>query len=308
MPRSRGTIQRLSSASGGRLLATEVVDDQDPAVGLELQGGVVHAAGTVEAQVELLGGELAAGQDHGAPAQDPARVEALGLGVDGAVQHRVVHGDDLPVDLDGVGDQDRVVPVGPDQALGDRRLAGAGGAVQEDGAARSHRRAELVDQVVADHQVGERLPHVVVIDRRAGPLQGDHGGVVVERHGCGTGVAAHRHALGGLLVAGLGEAQPVAAALQALDVQEVLGPQVGHHRVHHLGADGERLGQVERRGLAVEQRSAQDEVAQQPRRGAEVVDGGGDRRRDRHVRSLLPHGATTHVPVLGREPAAWAGS
>ena len=75
---------------------------------------------------------------------------------DRGVLDRVVHLDDLAVRLDGVRDVDGVAHE-PRDALGDARLAVAGVAEEEDRLRRVDRRADLVEHLVGDDEVLERL-------------------------------------------------------------------------------------------------------------------------------------------------------
>src|SRR6185503_13570330 len=84
-------------------LAAEVVDDQEPVVGAHLHGCSVEARGRIELEVEHVDGELAPHHQAGPPAADPSRVAGEPSGtLDALVHVRIEHGDDLPVDFDGV--------------------------------------------------------------------------------------------------------------------------------------------------------------------------------------------------------------
>ena len=125
---------------------------------------------------------------------------SAGCSSSGVVQDRVEHADDLALHLDAVRDQ-HAVGVGADESLGDRRLAGAGRAVEEDGAVATDGRAELVDERRRDHQVGERPRQLVTIEVQVRHLGADHALVEIERNGQRTEVAALVGALAGVVAA-----------------------------------------------------------------------------------------------------------
>src|SRR5262249_6885127 len=73
------------------------------------------------------------------------------------LMHRAVEDlDDLPFDLDAVGNIDDVGEQ-PADALGDRALAVARRPVQQDGPAGIDRRSQAIGELLGDHQVGEGL-------------------------------------------------------------------------------------------------------------------------------------------------------
>ncbi len=256
---------------GGERLAAEVVDRQHPVVRDHLQRGQVHPGFGLVVQLELVGLELTA-RDHTRPrTAHPAPVEPLGLGVDGHVHHRVVHGDDLAVDLDRVGHEHGVV-LGVDHPLGDRGLAGARGAVQEDRPRRVNRRSELGEQVLGDHQILEAASDVLPGVRGALVLLFDHRGVFGEAHRHCAGVLGRLHALRRERPTLLGKLEQVAAPLGTLDldhpvVAQLLDHLIGEHRRHV-----EPLGQTHRGGLAFAQDAPHRDVEHEARRNVEVLD------------------------------------
>src|SRR5258708_26825714 len=87
----------------------------------------------------------------------------------------VEHLDDLTIDLKAMRDIDNVLEQRSD-IRGDRSLAVSGRSIQQDRGARIDRRAELAKQVLADHEVAERLVNGPLIksfvaDRLARDLQ-----------------------------------------------------------------------------------------------------------------------------------------
>ncbi len=130
---------------GGHRLTAEVIDDEDAVVRLELEWSEIGAHLAIEAQVQHAGVQLPAGDDGGAMTHHPTGIELRRLLVEGVVEDRVEHVDDLTLDLDAMRDQ-HGVGVRPDESLGDRRLAGSRRTVEEDGTLAADRRAELIDQ------------------------------------------------------------------------------------------------------------------------------------------------------------------
>src|SRR6185369_4187132 len=82
-------------------LASEVVDDEDAAVGQRLNRRAVHAAARVEPEAERFERELPADRDHRTLAQDPSLIESLaGPFVARRRRHRLVyHGVEKADDL-----------------------------------------------------------------------------------------------------------------------------------------------------------------------------------------------------------------
>ena len=174
----------------GHGLSTEVVDDQDAAVRLHLQGCEVDAGVAVELQVEHPCMEFPSG-DHGrASALHPTAVQARRLLHGGFVQRRVEHRDDLSVDLETVRDQD-VVLVRPHDPLRHAGLPGTRWAVEEHRTPAVDGGAELVEQRRRDHQVRERLGQHLLVQPYRWSLVANHGGVQRQRHG-------HRACVAGL--------------------------------------------------------------------------------------------------------------
>ena len=138
---------------GRDALAAEVVDHEDPAIGLHLEGRLVHLRGLVPDEVERVERELATGHDDRTARDDPTVVVAQALR-DGGVDDRpvvdlVVELDDLLVDLDRVREDDLALEQG-DHDLGDRRLAVAGRAEEEDRFPGVDGRPELRERVARD--------------------------------------------------------------------------------------------------------------------------------------------------------------
>ena len=97
-------------------------------------------------------------------ALDPALVVGRGLGhFDGVMDGRVVDGDDLAIDFNGVRDPHRIFGEHPRENLGNGGFTGSGGAVKEDGAARVEGGAELAEQFRVDDQVAEGALDFVVV-------------------------------------------------------------------------------------------------------------------------------------------------
>ena len=144
----------MRSAGGVAALAAEVVDEEHARVGLHLQRRLVVGRVAAGAEVEHLQGQLAPGHHHGALAVDPAAV-VLDQGRLLGVVQAVEDAHHAPLERERVRDEDPP-PDGADDALGHDRLAVAGRAVQEDGAARGDGGAETLEHLGREHQLGER--------------------------------------------------------------------------------------------------------------------------------------------------------
>ena len=98
--------------------------------------------------------------------------------------------DDLPLDLDGLGDPDRR-PEAAGDPLGDAGLAVAGIAVKEQASARVDGRTEQPERLLRDQQVGKRPPQVVFLGVLGGDrLRGHRPKIVVKRNRGGPDVGA----------------------------------------------------------------------------------------------------------------------
>jgi hypothetical protein len=260
--------QRLGGQVG---LAPEVVDDEDPVVGLHLHRSHVGAALALVLEVEHLRPQLAADDEARPVAEHPTPVDSVGLLLEGPVHHGVEDVDDLAVDLDGVGDED-VVAVDAQEPLGDRRLAGAGRPVQEHGAAGDGGGPQLAEQLITDDQVGEGGLERVEVHPGAGVLPADHLGVRRQAHRHRPDVARELHAVVGLLAAAGGRSQPVVAPVDALDLEELEVAQVLDHLGHQRRPEGEAAAELGRRGPAHGHGLAQHDVVHQRLGHAQVLD------------------------------------
>jgi hypothetical protein len=173
---------------GLHALTAEVVGDEDTAGGLQVGGRLVALRDGIEAEVEHLDVELAAGHDDRATAAHPALV-GVG-GVELAFRHRLVEdvhagieeADDLAVRLDAVGQVDRVIERVSERER-DRSLAVSGGAVEQQRSRRVGRGAEPGDGAFGKHQVRECARH-----RFRGDLVG---GDRLRGHLCAEGFKSH---------------------------------------------------------------------------------------------------------------------
>ena len=133
----QGDDPPVEQVEGADQLPPEIVDEEDPPVGLQLERRLVELGDRVEAQVQHRQRQLPPGDDHRAIAQDPAAVVLrpfgeYGLGrvhrlseIDAGVVDRVEHANDLVVDAEGMRNED--VPAQDlRQSLRDERLAVAG--------------------------------------------------------------------------------------------------------------------------------------------------------------------------------------
>src|SRR5580700_3771076 len=110
----------VEEGGGADELAAKVVDDEAATQRLDMEGRLVIMADGVVEEVEHLEGELAAGNEKGPAAGNPAVVENIGAGrqesaivaepgaIDGDVNRGVEDADDLALDGDGVGNVDDV--------------------------------------------------------------------------------------------------------------------------------------------------------------------------------------------------------
>ena len=147
----------------GDTLAPEIVDDEHPARCLHLQGRLIGAGDRVEVQIQHVEGEFTPGHHRGALAlveawivgRVPAQAEAGALAFlirDPLVDDRIVDADDLAKRLDHRGHV-YGIPERSADAVRDRGLTVARRAVEKHGAAGIHRRAELVEHTVGQHEV-----------------------------------------------------------------------------------------------------------------------------------------------------------
>ncbi|MBI2297527.1 MAG: hypothetical protein HYU66_01015 [Armatimonadetes bacterium] len=227
---------------GGHLLATEVVDHEHAAVGLELQRSDVMAALDVPGHLEVLHQQLAADDDERPADEGPAAIERHAGGVGGVADGLVVDGvvelHHLPAGLDGVGDED---PAAERFAhpLGHQGLAVARMAVEEQRLAGVEGRPELEQHVLGHHQPLERLAHALHVELLPlGKLLGGGGDEAVERDGGDAGVAVAAHQVARVGGAAVGDAElPVELAdrFAAPDAGQHLALQLGQHVLHHAG-------------------------------------------------------------------------
>lgn len=207
----------VEQVSGAEELSAEVIDEEATAECLHVEWGLVKVADVVVAEVEHFECELAAGDDDGPAAGHPTHVMGAvadegevifpdgDIVFDGFVDAHVEDADDLPVDGDGVGNEDDLFKYGG-EADGDGGFAVSWGAVEEDGAATGHCGAALLDEAVVDDEVSEGLANAfrgddLVVELLAGDLLCE----VVEGYRSGTGVAGDLESVEGLSFAVVGE-------------------------------------------------------------------------------------------------------
>src|SRR3990170_2095839 len=138
-------------------LAPEVIDEEDPAVGLHLKRRFIEFGNRVEAEVKHRKRQFAPGDHHGALAENPSAVVLRPVPenrlrgvrrcaqIDFAVVHGIVDPDYLVIHVQCVGNED-VPPEHLGDVLRDEGLAVSGGAVEEYRATRVHRRPETVEK------------------------------------------------------------------------------------------------------------------------------------------------------------------
>ena len=84
------------------------------------------------------------------------RPESIGIVAERLMVHRVEELDDLPLDFHRVGNRNLTVLQVPDR-LGNDRLAVSGRAVDEHRVSGGDRRPELVEHLLTDHEMRERV-------------------------------------------------------------------------------------------------------------------------------------------------------
>ena len=137
----------------------------------------------------------------------------------------VVDADDRPVDRHGPRDENGVT-VDPDHPLRQAGLAGAGRAVEEDGALVHERRSQLIEHVVLDDEVAEGRSDRFPVHHRGGSLGHDGPGVVGQRDRHRRRIGRGVHAVEGDPIAELGERRSIVATLETLVLDQVAVPQV----------------------------------------------------------------------------------
>jgi hypothetical protein len=197
-------------------LAAEVVDHEGPAQCLDVEGRLVELGNRIEAQIEHIKGQLAAGDDEGPLAGDPTAVEifapdaarlggACRLLIGALVNAGIEDLDDLPFHLEAIGDVDHIVEDAAD-LFGDRSLAVAGRAIEEDRAAGIDGRTKLVDECLRYHHVGEGGVERGAVDPLIGdPLAVDALGIGGERNRRGTHILVLAEGVLGPLLALFGQ-------------------------------------------------------------------------------------------------------
>ena len=182
-------------------LAAEVVNDKTAAQGLHMQGSLVEVRRGVEAEIEHLQRQFAAGDHKGPPARNPARVVFVapdkgeivvldrGVGAQQGVKAGVVDADDLAHDHDRVRHVDYVGEYAG-KAERNRSLPIAGGTVEQYGAARVQRWADTFHDAVLEDQVAQGLPQAIEGHALVGNLLQVHlVGKLVEGDRRGPGIA-----------------------------------------------------------------------------------------------------------------------
>ena len=218
----------------------------------------IDAADRVIGQLERRHFQLAADRHQRTFAGDPPAVELIGLRLDRFVNSRVEHDDVLPVDENCVGYDDPVLEEAH-EALGEARLAGSRGAVEEDRMLRVERRPELVEHLRLDDEIAHRLHHLVPIDLEARLLELHRGDVGVERDRSDAHVLRFQVELPGEFPAEIGQAEDVVVALHRLHIDQLARAACLEHLIEDRTADpqpADELGDADRvllKGLAEEQ-------------------------------------------------------
>ena len=106
----------------------------------------------------------------------PARIDVRIVHVQLLMHHRVVQADHLVVHFHGVRHQNGIL-IDAQHSFRQAGFAVAGGPVDEDGVLRDQRRAELIEQLIGDHQVRKRRAQDFAVDADLRRLR--FGGAVV---------------------------------------------------------------------------------------------------------------------------------
>src|SRR5690606_31768711 len=183
-----GDDPAVEQVARANLLPAEVVDEEQPAVGLHLEGRLVEFVNRIVLQIQTVQRQFAADHDDGPVNPDPARVAAVAAkrprGTCPFLLHRrmvdaIVKHDDLPVGQDGVGHVDVIAQDHAANAFGDGSFAVTRRAVEKDRATGVDRRANLGEDVLVQYEVGERLAHHARIHLQPPAALGANGGYVV---------------------------------------------------------------------------------------------------------------------------------
>ena len=183
--------------------------------------------------------------------------------------------DDRVVDDDGVAvhhhrmGNDDPVGVQAGESFGERGLAGTRRAVEEHRVLAVECRPQLVEHVVLDDEVGERVSNGAAVDGDRDPLERHCVGVGVKRHRGDPGVLAALRPVPGLFTPDRGERKRVVVAGQALDVQQLLGSELFERLADDAGGESEAARKaVDRRGV-VGHRAPQHEIDDRRERDVE---------------------------------------
>ena len=285
-----------------RDLAAEVVDEVDAVVGLYLEGSFVDLGRVVEAQVQHVHGQLAAGDDEGPFALQPAAVEVPlhrhhGRGrflFDALVVDGVVHLDDVALALDGIGQVDgrRIEVV---QRFDEEGLAVARAAVHQHGRGGGNRRADLREHPLRDDHAAERLGQRLFGEPSfAWALLADHIRILGEGHRGRAVVLVGFEVFARPRAARLGQCEDrghVAHSERPLHLQEVLQLQRFHDVLNHAELQTDGGGELLAVQIAPEVQDLQDQLFDRRFREAGLFQG------FRFVRRRYLRQVRTHLPV-----------
>ena len=305
----------------GHELAPEIVDDEGAVEALHVQRRLVELGRLVVLQVEHFEGELATGHDDRPLAGHPAQVDVLapeGRQAVGAfvLLHRLVDAvvvdlDDLALHLHRIGDVDDVVEDRGD-ALGDRGLAVAGGTVEQQGAARVHRRADELHELVGDDEAGELTLQIGAVEALVGhPLAENAMGIGLQRYRRRAGILVLVERVLAVGAPGAGEREARAAEAaggaggggQGLEELALLGGF--EQRVDHREGELDGLGDLRRRFEVLGEHGLDHEAQQIGLVDVGFLDAARRRRRVVHgaVELLLAQRAERHK-IVAEAPAA----
>jgi len=181
------------------LLATEVVNDEEPVIGFHLQGGFIEFGDAVEFQVEHTQGQFATSHNDGTLDSDPALIYILYSYIilwkvlNGNVVYRVKNGDDLTSHVKGMGNKNSFWQ-NLANSLSNCCFAIAGRAEDEHWRTGTDCRTESSEHVLADNNLGKgRMYHVVIDSDILDRLVLNHFPVIFKCDRCRSDIATNLH-------------------------------------------------------------------------------------------------------------------
>jgi hypothetical protein len=192
------------------------------------------------------------------------------------VHHRVVHADDLVIDLHRVRNQYRVL-IHAQHSLREAGFPVSRGTVHEDRILRNDSRAELIQHSIAHHQVGKRIAQRLSVHVHLGSLLLCGRMIVAQRNRACTGVLRYLKTLTREVLPGRREHEKVIVAAHALHFHQLLRPHVPERRIDDRNGHAQGASQPGQSALPFEQHASQDQVKHQPLGNCQGLKALGDR-------------------------------